>query len=73
MNLPDNLPAIANDVGDSQEREAQWEKRATVLAQGTLNIRPASRQSRSPSVVGVNDNAGDVCFIPFPIYALPII
>lgn len=29
-NIPSNLPQINNEKGDEQEREAQWEKRATV-------------------------------------------
>ncbi|KAJ5936622.1 hypothetical protein N7466_003072 [Penicillium verhagenii] len=34
VNIPQDLPQIADDVGgDKQEREAAWEKRATVLAQ----------------------------------------
>ncbi|KAK2739920.1 hypothetical protein FQN55_009094 [Onygenales sp. PD_40] len=44
VNLPADLPQIGPDTGDAQEREAQWEKRATMLVQGTvnLNIRPSS-------------------------------
>ncbi|ODH20509.1 hypothetical protein ACO22_05872 [Paracoccidioides brasiliensis] len=34
--LPADLPQIGPDTGDAQELEAQWEKRATVLVQGTL-------------------------------------
>ena len=34
VNIPQGLPQIADDEnGDKQEREAAWEKRATVLAQ----------------------------------------
>ncbi|OJD17059.1 hypothetical protein AJ78_02807 [Emergomyces pasteurianus Ep9510] len=45
INLPSDLPQIAPDTSDAQEREAQWEKRATIMVQGGLNaagIRPSS-------------------------------
>ncbi|KAJ5641426.1 hypothetical protein N7490_005426 [Penicillium lividum] len=32
VNLPEDLPQIADDALDKEEREALWEKRATVLA-----------------------------------------
>ncbi|EEP76727.1 predicted protein [Uncinocarpus reesii 1704] len=47
INLPTNLPAVEEN-GDAQEREAQWEKRATLLAQEPMNIRPSSPRSPSP-------------------------
>ncbi|QSS65763.1 hypothetical protein I7I51_06612 [Histoplasma capsulatum] len=31
VNLPSHLPQIAPDTGDAQDREAQWEKRATIM------------------------------------------
>ncbi|KAK2741921.1 hypothetical protein FQN57_005480 [Myotisia sp. PD_48] len=54
INLPDNLPSIRDDQPDAQEKEAQWEKRATLLAQGTG--RPSSplglhQRPRSPSLI----------------------
>ncbi|KAK2875157.1 hypothetical protein FQN49_001721 [Arthroderma sp. PD_2] len=62
-NLPENLPEIENDIADDQEREAQWEKRATVLAQkrSHSSLSPGLQQgrSRSPSVGRVNDPEGD--------------
>ncbi|OAX80381.1 hypothetical protein ACJ72_05287 [Emergomyces africanus] len=45
INLPPDLPQIAPNTGDAQEREAQWEKRATIMVQGGLSgagIRPSS-------------------------------
>lgn len=69
VNLP-NLPSIGNGDGDAQDMEAQWEKRATVLAQGTtINARPstplaaAQQRSRSPSVGRINDAESDVCLV----------
>ncbi|KAI1919146.1 hypothetical protein LOZ65_004587 [Ophidiomyces ophidiicola] len=59
VNLPANLPYVNND-GDEQEREAQWEKRATLLAQGVVRMTPSSPRSRSPSVGRLNDPEGDV-------------
>lgn len=47
-NIPADLPKIGPDVSDAQDREAQWEKRATLLAQRNPN-------SRSSSVGGGDD------------------
>ncbi|KAL2818121.1 hypothetical protein BJX63DRAFT_85039 [Aspergillus granulosus] len=75
VNLPSDLPQIAPDTGDEQEREAQWEKRATVLAQrspqiGSPGHTPAPSigfsaenvrpRSRSSSHSRINDPQGDV-------------
>ncbi|EFE41504.1 conserved hypothetical protein [Trichophyton verrucosum HKI 0517] len=63
VNIPDNLPEVG-DTGDEQEREAQWEKRATILVQGgshspaSLGVQKGNR-SRSSSVGKVNDPEGD--------------
>lgn len=68
VNLPSTLPSVDDGSGDAQEREAQWEKRATVLAQSQLNLGPSSplhppqQRSRSPSVGRVGDVQGDVSF-----------
>jgi len=81
-NLPDDLPAAPETIGaapkgsaaedaeqrDAEEqREAQWEKRATMLAMknplrdsqldGTPSEKPDRSRSRSPSI---SDTAGDV-------------
>ncbi|KAI4273115.1 MAG: hypothetical protein L6R38_006432 [Xanthoria sp. 2 TBL-2021] len=42
-NIPSDLPAISDEVGESEEKEAQWENRATILAQEN----PVVKQSRS--------------------------
>ncbi|KAL1952542.1 hypothetical protein VTO42DRAFT_4826 [Malbranchea cinnamomea] len=66
VNLPSTLPSVDDSTGDAQEREAQWEKRATVLAQSQINLGPSSplhppqQRSRSPSVVRVSDAEGDI-------------
>ncbi|KAI4242849.1 MAG: hypothetical protein L6R42_010890 [Xanthoria sp. 1 TBL-2021] len=43
VNIPSDLPAISDEVGESEEKEAQWENRATILAQEN----PVVKQSRS--------------------------
>ena len=67
-NVPGDLPVISDEIGDSEEKEAQWENRATILAQEN----PVAKQSRSrqSSVVGssgrpaisrtISDAKGDV-------------
>ncbi|KAI4161474.1 MAG: hypothetical protein LQ342_004877 [Letrouitia transgressa] len=45
VNLPTDLPAISDDAGDREEREAQWENRATILAKEN----PIARQSLAGS------------------------
>lgn len=76
-NVPADLPKIGPDVSNNaQEREAQWEKRATLLVQRRPNSRSSSvgggdvmvqefssnppQQSRSRSASRVNDPEGDV-------------
>ncbi|KKK25834.1 hypothetical protein ARAM_000494 [Aspergillus rambellii] len=75
VNIPLDLPQITSDKSDEQEREAQWEKRATVLVQrnpqfgsagfsSSSSIAPASEvprpRSRSSSHSRINDPQGDV-------------
>ncbi|KAL5336685.1 hypothetical protein BJX70DRAFT_265863 [Aspergillus crustosus] len=75
VNLPPDLPQIGIDPGDEQEREAQWEKRATVLAHrspqhgspshspapsGGLGSENIRPRSRSSSHSRINDPEGDV-------------
>ncbi|KAL4916658.1 hypothetical protein BDW62DRAFT_202481 [Aspergillus aurantiobrunneus] len=75
VNIPPDLPQITPNTGDEQEREAQWEKRATVLAQrspqhGSPSHSPAPStglgaenirpRSRSSSHSRINDPEGDV-------------
>lgn len=64
VNIPANLPTVKHD-GNAQDREAQWEKRATVLAQGTINVMPPSplsprRRPRSSSGGPLSDPKDDV-------------
>ncbi|KAI4233452.1 MAG: hypothetical protein L6R40_007049 [Gallowayella cf. fulva] len=42
-NVPSDLPAINDDAGDGEDKEAQWENRATILAQKN----PVVKQGRS--------------------------
>ncbi|KAF2118522.1 hypothetical protein BDV96DRAFT_570089 [Lophiotrema nucula] len=69
VNVPENLPEVGDGVAKTEEDEAKWEKRATMLAQGNVVIKSGSatpnieapnplggRRSRSPSV----SNTGDV-------------
>ncbi|KAL9051117.1 MAG: hypothetical protein Q9206_004827 [Seirophora lacunosa] len=42
-NIPTDLPAISDVVGESEENEAQWENRATILAQEN----PVAKEARS--------------------------
>lgn len=70
VNVPVDLPQIDTNLGDKQDREAQWEKRATILVQGNLALSPSSPRgdygfmgggrSRSSSSARINDPEGDV-------------
>jgi hypothetical protein len=79
VNVPADLPQINNDGAvDEQDREAQWEKRATLLVQRnprfgdnlssgctSSNVGADGRPgSRSSSPGRVNDPEGDVCLGP---------
>ncbi|KAL8712446.1 MAG: hypothetical protein Q9220_003294 [cf. Caloplaca sp. 1 TL-2023] len=65
--LPSDLPAISDEVGEGEEKDAQWEKRATILAQGNLAARSRGN-SESGSNLGhrpgtsrsISDAQGDV-------------
>ncbi|KAK7554831.1 hypothetical protein IWX91DRAFT_276952 [Phyllosticta citricarpa] len=61
VNLPSNLPAITVEVARSTEEQAEWEKRATALAKGTLISKGdglGREAARSPSP-SVSDEPGD--------------
>ncbi|KAL3478977.1 hypothetical protein BJX99DRAFT_94449 [Aspergillus californicus] len=75
VNIPTDLPQIVSDTKNEQDREAQWEKRATVLAQrntqfGSPGHSPAPSmslgsegvrpRSRSSSRSRINDPQEDV-------------
>ncbi|THC98515.1 hypothetical protein EYZ11_002023 [Aspergillus tanneri] len=74
-NVPADLPQISSDKGSEQDREAQWEKRATMLVQqnrqftssplsprSTSGFGPDSvgSRSRSSSHSGILDQEGDL-------------
>lgn len=68
VNLPSDLPDVDEGVARSAEHEAQWEKRATILAKGTLISKSGNlgdsgldvpRRSPSPAV---SDPGKDVGF-----------
>ncbi|GME49097.1 hypothetical protein GTA08_BOTSDO13394 [Neofusicoccum parvum] len=66
VNLPSDLPAVDEGVARNAEHEAQWEKRATILAKGTLisksgNLGDSGLDAprRSPSPAGVSDPGKD--------------
>jgi hypothetical protein len=75
INIPSDLPPVPDESSDAQEREAQWEKRATTLVQGNPQLGPPSQpsipnainpavieqqQSRSHSSSRANEFEGDV-------------
>ncbi|KAL8722614.1 MAG: hypothetical protein Q9225_000920 [Loekoesia sp. 1 TL-2023] len=51
-NVPSDLPAISDETGDGEEKEAQWENRATILAQE--NPVAKQRRSRESSAAGLS-------------------
>lgn len=67
VSLPSDLPAVNEGVARNADDEAQWEKRATILAKGTLISKAGNlgdggldvpRRSPSPAV---SDPGRDVC------------
>jgi hypothetical protein len=84
VNIPADLPQIENDTGgDEQDRQAQWENRATRLVQGNPRLgaspdrtRPSTSTSgsylqagggRSRSNSGVSEPQADVC-LQYPLF-----
>lgn len=57
MNLPTDLPAEPAELGKNVENEAEWEKRATLLAKSNS----VSRGSSPVGYHGVSDAPSDVC------------
>jgi hypothetical protein len=59
VNIPANLPEIDGAAVNNEDKQAEWEKRATLLAKGNALSRSASplEAGRSP---GVSDPQGDV-------------
>jgi hypothetical protein len=67
VNIPSDLPPVDSNIKDDQEREAQWEKRATLLAHGEIQVKSAPNsplrstgRSPSPCMPMVNDPESDV-------------
>lgn len=60
VNLPADLPAEPSRVARGVEEEAEWEKRATLLAKGNSISR--SNSPASGSHRGVSDAPSDVRF-----------
>ncbi len=70
VNIPIDLPAISDEVGGSEEKEAQWENRATILAQknpmvkqsqsGENSAGGATLSGRPPIGRHISDAKGDV-------------
>ncbi|KAF7182267.1 hypothetical protein CNMCM7691_001746 [Aspergillus felis] len=59
VNVPSDLPQIPDDKVDEQEREAQWEKRATILVQQSpLSGSPAASHRSSPNRLETNSARG---------------
>ena len=72
VNVPENLPTIEVAVAKTEEDEARWEKRATLLAKGNAISRSGTstpnyeqqaeegRRSRSVSVSRPTDDVGSI-------------
>ncbi len=69
INVPTDLPEIESGVAHNAEEEAEWEKRATLLAKGNSIIRPGSsganegkqteQSGKGSKTVSVSDAKGD--------------
>ncbi len=75
VNLPSDLPSINDGVAEeSDEQQAKWEKRATLLAKNNPNSRPGTPRPGTPGVeegnevrergrsVSLSNEQGDVCY-----------
>ncbi|KAI4257977.1 MAG: hypothetical protein LQ352_001410 [Teloschistes flavicans] len=56
VNVPSDLPAIKDGTGEGEEQEAEWEKRATILAQENALVK--QNRSREGSVTAVSGSGG---------------
>ncbi|OOF96397.1 hypothetical protein ASPCADRAFT_206592 [Aspergillus carbonarius ITEM 5010] len=54
VNVPSDLPQINCDRDDEQDREAQWERRATVLVQRTPQLGASCLSPTSPTGFGLD-------------------
>lgn len=64
VNVPSDLPRVEDNLTNEQDREAQWEKRATRLVQGNPRLGASPDGGRSRSNSRVNEPQGDV-IMPF--------
>lgn len=60
VNVPSDLPRVEDNLADEQDREAQWEKRATRLVQGNPRLGTSPDGSRSQSNSRVDEPQSDV-------------
>jgi hypothetical protein len=60
VNLPADLPAEQPGIGTDVDGQAEWEKRATLLAKGN-SIRRSASPATSGQSVKVADEKSDVC------------
>ena len=49
VNVPIDLPDIEDDGTRNEEKEAQWEERATILAKGNPNVHPRPIPDEAPT------------------------
>lgn len=62
--IPTDLPAIRDGDKEGEDQEAQWEERATILAQQNLTFRPTSQDVQPASAsaerrLGTSDGSED--------------
>lgn len=65
INVPTDLPRIDDGSEGGEEKEAQWERRATMLAQGSTNLRRSSHadahaEEPPPPAIGNLPFEGDI-------------
>jgi hypothetical protein len=60
VNLPSDLPEIHDASGDVESREARWEERATLLAQGGINLKVKEASRRTSVSSHISDQRSDV-------------
>jgi hypothetical protein len=71
VNVPQNLPDVAEGVARNEDDEARWEKRATVLIQGTMSgnttphiemHNPMDGNGTRSGSKNMGNEGGDVCW-----------
>ena len=53
VNIPTDLPDIENINESGEEKEAEWEKRATILATGNPIAKPGATSTKPPTAAAV--------------------